>query len=46
MASSSLEEIIEKENLENLKDKYFSIDQYNRENKRGHNMLSSGSAIN
>lgn len=41
MANSSLEEIIEKGNLENLKDKYFSIDQYNRENKRGHNMLSS-----
>jgi len=42
MANSSLEEIIESGNLENLKNKYFSIDKHNRENKRGHNMLSSG----
>ena len=42
MAYSSLEEITQEADLENLRDEYFSIKEYRDQNKRGNQMYSSG----
>ena len=42
LAYSSLEEIADKADLENLKEKYFSIKEYSDLDARGNRMYSAG----